>query len=1577
MKLGSKKILKLSYITAILFVGIMTVLCMNNSVQAYNIGDMTYFSELDPSNNLYCIEYGVNFEAGNYYCFDKVNASDRISYVVGHVNPSDYSYYTGIFRTDIRQNFVWEELNGNSHANEYGMKQDIEKLRTEADLMQSINSNSITMTKPDDSEGFLEENEEGKYGPFVINYPSLDGKWIGDSMTVTLNGKELTTIPESGKEFYLGVEDGVILGEENKIEISYRATHYTGTIESFTMERVIHKYATCSVCGQRFQIASKGFSVNEQIIKNPSEPWTLVSGNHVGNNCSDLNLVYDDEFYIESGKTQDVAIITAVPTPIDIDETITFLPGRKLVINLTKKDNSVIANLLKGIEFDVTVSADKKTYFVTDENGKQEQISIVTDDKGEAKITIITSATSVKVTLAEKDNKLYINDGPIVINFEYSNKRWTPTIEQPANSTQNLNNIVQQGDWFEFQLDIVNRAKVENFKIIKINAASGERLSGIEFKIILNNAKTKDNLTTIIRQTDGNGEINLGELEVIDPSQDIIITLEEKGTTGADYNFTGLPANEEAVITIRHGQEGCNVNIIGTADPSIINASYSVQDNVIIAEIKNEVTIDLSGRVWEDGQTGIKPVKSPNGLYDNGEKTLANIKVNLKRVSDNAVVAETFTDANGNYAFKDIPASLSGSISYYIEFTYDGINYIATARDVGTDDTIDSDVTEVNRNGFNDKFRTIEKDVAIGTDGTRTSLEYDTTTDPTKAVLVTNKGDGTVKDEFAMTATTLATTYNKNTSNIDMGLVIKSVDLAAVTDIYLARVNINGKVKTYNYNDISNLNKDENGNPVLETLQQNDAKYNLYLYSSDYNYRIGDYNLPAAQSDTLNVNTNNAASELLTRRQNDGTLNIEVTYQILLNNQSATNATINKIAYYYDTNYTLQGEVPELVTIGGKTYNKVVKDVNITLTDAVNQGVAPLTFIVNKDSTGNLNLGTMQNWVEIVSYSTNEGCVDIDSAPDNIETHQTEDDTDDAPGLVIQLNNLQREIGGYVFEDKEANENGAYRTEDGEHQDDEPMINDIIVQLIEIKEVSVGGNALKLEYIWQETTTGSSKVKYVTLDGRAQGEYTVSNQPGHYTFKGFIPGNYIVRFIYGDGTYYDTNTAANLTKYNGQDYKSTIDPNFDKVLHEEKEYNDNSSMARDNEARRIEEIAYARSVTSVDDLIINSKEKLQQTWMCAETSKISMDISNNTAEGDIAEALTKGINFGLMQRPKSAIALEKHIISVKIDDVTEATTSLENYDEAEKNGNSTIKLTSNTGNSVFATLTDKTKNERGIWKVEVQTDKLTGKGISITYGYRLRNVGDAEYIGSELANQLASGKTYAEIATESKNLSSKAGYYNIGSYLGTAYYSGVPTDDRDAGLAVQIEDYISTSNGMKLDLATSNFTVTESNSQKHVWTYEGTSANQRQATKSSTESVNVIRSQPIKLEAGKINDNIKQKVYIDSLDATSGKKEFTYRSYAAQLVWPTNSPMVSEAGTLSNGMNLGNLETVQSYVDDLNNVSIKTIVPENDEALAETVIITMPTGQDKETPTMLIITITASLAVLAIGIVLIKKYVIK
>ena len=1625
-----KNIIKIALITILVL--ITSLITANKTMaQTYSslptTGGVTVVgnrSDFLNSSYVFCADAGMNFgDNQKYMPYTTGDAGSAMGYMLieyGTKGERDYTY-------DPVQTAVWLDKGNYGGGSDFKHNDfskftpiDVSDMQTEATFAaNTAKGGNISISKPSSGELVHENGGAGQWGPFQITYPSFtsgsgETKVIGE-VTIKLNGREISGVP-SGEDFYLSEVDGIIPGEKNTLKIEYTGYKYTAPYQTYLAPVEITHKIICKECGKTiYTEVGKGFVQGGSYYFLDGEEKKVSQGSHAthweqqeqttwklnaetGEWESETTIVsvqvkcknYNEtgNWYREetsSGGQLYQNLIEYKPTKTEFHEeaSIDFWPGRKLVIDLNKTDNAAVANALKGMIFDINVSGD--SYIKTAGTSRSNTATITTDSNGKAQATIITYEDRVRVTLTEHDDILYINDSPIIIDYDYNGGSWSPTIVSPTGAKSNLVSIGQAGNWFQYGINIKNRAKIEKLKVVKINTSvPGEVIPGVTFRITLTNAKTEDGMQTLIKTTDANGEIELGILEVIDPNYDITVTFEEVGVPTTDMNFLGLYPDGEAVITLKHGVDGCQVDLNGTItgkDQNVVNASYYRATNILTVEIKNEVTIDLKGKVWLDGQTGLKPVKGPNGLYDANETLMANIKVVARRVSDNAIIQETVTDANGNYILKDLPESINGIIKYYVEFTYDGINYIATTPKVGNDETIDSDAYEIDRAAFNDKFKTIEKDVAIATDGTRTSLEgeYDITTDPTKAVLVTNKEDGIVKDKFAMVATTKPIDYNINTNNIDMGLVKKGVDLAAITDVYQAKISINGKEKIYNYNDIQELQRDEENNPILEPLQIENVRYNLYLYDSDYNYRIADYKLPAARNDGLAVNTMNASSNLLQQRQNDGDLNIEVTYQILLNNQSATDATINNIAYYYDPHYVLAGATPELVTINGKTYNKVILNTNTILTDASNQGITQLVFTVSKDEQGNVYTGTLENWVEIISYSTNEGCVDIDSAPDNIETHTTEDDTDDAAGLTIQLNNLQREIKGFVFEDSKTTNPGSYNTGNGQYDEGENKIDDVIVQLIEIKNVSIGNTTLKLEYIWQETESGSNTVRFVTSDGKSQGEYTVSNEPGSYTFKGFIPGNYIVRFIYGDGTYYDTTSAANLTKYNGQDYKSTVDIYYNKTWYDSSIYQENQSMARDNEARRLEEMGYAKSIVfgNVDQLKIDSKEKLDNTWMSAETSAIWMDISDSAIDGDKVQPMQRGINFGLVERPIAYLVLEKHITSLKIDDITDATTNLENYDNHNK---LTVKLDANTGKSVFATATNKEENSRGIWKIEEETDKLGGKGIYITYTFRVTNVGDIEYVGQELSKQLLEGKSYEQIASELKTLSYNANYSTQGLYLGTAYYNGEKTDnDVNSKIPFQIEDYISSNNELKLDTTNSDFAIVNEKQTKNVWDYVTLSTNEKVATDEKTENVNIVQSNDIMRLSANKQIRKELKIYNDSLDSVDGKKEFTYRSYAAQLIYPTTGSIASDAGTLSKGIGLGNLRTVQSYVDDLNSVPIVDITPESDEFIAETVLITMPTGgEDKaENHTTFIVAIAICAVTLIVGVILIKKFAIK
>ena len=211
------------------------------------------------------------------------------------------------------------------------------------------------------------------------------------------------------------------------------------------------------------------------------------------------------------------------------------------------------------------------------------------------------------------------------------------------------------------------------------------------------------------------------------------------------------------------------------------------------------------------------------------------------------------------------------------------------------------------------------------------------------------------------------------------------------------------------------------------------------------------------------------------------------------------------------------------------------------------------------------------------------GIIDRDSNPGNLNPSDVpkdgtinyqnfEDDTDKAPNMRVILyrnDDTTRVISGSVWEDERNETIDVTTTGDGIKKDEERLINGVTVQLVEVME---NGS----EYVWREFgNKGYSFEDFKNLTeeqqkqglggtntiGKGTGSGTVSSETpiinyrdlianyefnethnGEYAFKSFMPGKYVVRFIYGDTirtVVPNSLGGLNEKSYNGQDYKST------------------------------------------------------------------------------------------------------------------------------------------------------------------------------------------------------------------------------------------------------------------------------------------------------------------------------------------------------------------------------------------------------------------------------------------------------
>lgn len=217
---------------------------------------------------------------------------------------------------------------------------------------------------------------------------------------------------------------------------------------------------------------------------------------------------------------------------------------------------------------------------------------------------------------------------------------------------------------------------------------------------------------------------------------------------------------------------------------------------------------------------------------------------------------------------------------------------------------------------------------------------------------------------------------------------------------------------------------------------------------------------------------------------------------------------------------------------------------------------------------GFYNLGG-KNIAEINAYSTentelsDRGLVDFDSNPGSLNSGKDlddegdliyvtgedgkydplrsrgEDDIDKAPNVMLKIQDDDRAIKGYVFEDERNIAVESAYIGDGKYTDNENKINGVTVQLVElVKEVDDKGmftGRYTGEHIWNTMkydngfNVGEYKDRYAS--GRPESRIILTSDinklkaepdnslgDGEYSFKSVPPGDFIIRFIYGDTT---------------------------------------------------------------------------------------------------------------------------------------------------------------------------------------------------------------------------------------------------------------------------------------------------------------------------------------------------------------------------------------------------------------------------------------------------------------------------
>ena len=508
---------------------------------------------------------------------------------------------------------------------------------------------------------------------------------------------------------------------------------------------------------------------------------------------------------------------------------------------------------------------------------------------------------------------------------------------------------------------------------------------------------------------------------------------------------------------------------------------------------------------------------------------------------------------------------------------------------------------------------------------------------------------------------------------INLGLINKDADLEVKNKLEAIITTINGQRVEY------------------IRPESYETKYNGGFYTADYEYKYnqrysGNAEIMALKGEESELNcelrfktriSNNGKvyakveelfqgydSKFIPVFNNDGSL---YTQKMRIDTNDDGEFESEDFEYKFEVTYehlaadgTIKKEGTAIATLTkkytGYTYNSINEHIiYISIPDEENVVLGPgdyldiyTTYIMSKDGSRNIKLGNYSVVSEINAYSTYEdvngqipaGSVDIDSNPGNIrmkkvghttvlDSHYYEDDTDKIVYGASVNKGSTRKAQGTVWEDE--NEDGKLGSE--------PKVDNVKVKLIEVIK-----NGSKYEEYAIDVNPIYDGDGNQTNDGDESETYVITNRNGNYVLKNFIPGLYIVRFIYGD--------VVEDLEYNGQDYKSTkyihedvenFEPEKDNTIEIAPSYaqrvevsRNNSyplelrylmdealskevrcSDARDDEKRRLETINYSlemynekAEILKYEGELDKEKDKLAELYMYADTATFLVKTEN-------------------------------------------------------------------------------------------------------------------------------------------------------------------------------------------------------------------------------------------------------------------------------------------------------------------------------------------------------------------------------
>lgn len=579
--------------------------------------------------------------------------------------------------------------------------------------------------------------------------------------------------------------------------------------------------------------------------------------------------------------------------------------------------------------------------------------------------------------------------------------------------------------------------------------------------------------------------------------------------------------------------------------------------------------------------------------------------------------------------------------------------------------------------------------------------------------------------------------YIDTIENINLGVKERAQpDLALIKNIYSAKVIVNGYEHTYNYEDRFNKNTGENKN-IDEFNPENNEEKTETNVRVKFNQKYGEKSFTRAiyPSDV--------------KETQDKDFSVKVVYKITLKNESGVlYSKINSLVDYFDARYTIEekgsigtgyenGEIKDEInykldkSYQDAKYRKLIIDCNTKINPNESNRNIYVEYTLTRDSVKDIlfdenwdektNIEGLENIVEINSYSTysdkdftkSYAGIDSDSnpgstVPGNKDTY--EDDTDYAPGLILEVAN-SREITGTVFEDNavDPTEGGTNRERlgNGKFDDGEKTISGVQVGLYkeadfdEIKDED--GKIIDMQL--------NSKVKPVGTTTYGGDNKDSTGKDGAFTIKDFAPGEYRIVYFWGDG------------KYTIEDYKSTIWTSDNK---NEKDGNPNTWYRVNTDKRYSDALDNYDTRLKIDrgDTSINKMDSKTPTMVFG--VELADDIDNKKTETSGIDKVTfsiENIDFGVIERPRQSIDVTKRVKSMK---VTLANGQvIADAKIIEKDGK--LQLEEQAKGVAYIQPSANASPKNGMIKAEIDNELIQGATVEIKYEIKVQNNSEIDY----------------------------------------------------------------------------------------------------------------------------------------------------------------------------------------------------------------------------------------------------------